>query len=116
MDPDRDPSVVANIQGTEIGEYFGASLATGDLDKDGLHDLIVGAPHWGNDKGRVYIYLGNLEVNYQYYTMSNSFSKPFSLSDENETFYQGYVHCCRENSKQLQFWKAPTKMHNSVMP
>lgn len=45
------------INGTVIGEYFGASLATGDFDGDGRDDLAVGAPHWGEvDFGRVYIY------------------------------------------------------------
>lgn len=69
--------MVANLQGSDIGEYFGASLATGDLNKDGLHDLVIGAPHWGKDNGRVHIYLGSLEVNYQYYVICNHLSCMF---------------------------------------
>ncbi|KAH0945019.1 hypothetical protein HN011_005493 [Eciton burchellii] len=52
-------SMVTFVHGNDIDEFFGASLATGDLNKDGLHDLIVGAPHWGNDNGRVHVYLGS---------------------------------------------------------
>lgn len=54
--------MITYVHGNDIGEYFGSSLATGDLNKDGLHDLIVGAPHWGNDKGRVHVYLGSSKV------------------------------------------------------
>ncbi|XP_046746499.1 integrin alpha-PS2-like, partial [Diprion similis] len=48
------------IDGSVLGEYFGASLATGDFDNDGLDDIAVGAPHWGEvDYGRVYTFYGN---------------------------------------------------------
>ncbi|KAG7199784.1 hypothetical protein KM043_000447 [Ampulex compressa] len=55
---DPSSSLVATLRGSEIGEFFGASLAAGDVDQDGLDDLIIGAPHWGMDNGRVYIYYG----------------------------------------------------------
>jgi len=61
-------TVIARLYGSDIGEFFGGSLTTGDLNNDGLDDLVVGAPHWGNDNGRVYIYLGSLRVNFCYYT------------------------------------------------
>lgn len=59
--------MVTSLRGSGIGEYFGASLATGDLNQDGLDDLVIGAPHWKNDNGRVHIYLGTSEVNYHYH-------------------------------------------------
>jgi len=63
LDGDFIP-LVTNIRGSDIGEFFGASLASGDLNNDGLHDLVVGAPHWGNDNGRIYVYLGSPKVNF----------------------------------------------------
>lgn len=51
-----------NITGQQLGAYFGYSLATCDVDADGLDDLIIGAPlhtQPNNEKkyevGRVYV-------------------------------------------------------------
>ncbi|XP_024225722.1 integrin alpha-PS5 isoform X3 [Bombus impatiens] len=49
---------VTKLDGTHIGEFFGASLAVGDLNNDGLDDLLIGAPLWGEDNGRVYVFVG----------------------------------------------------------
>lgn len=64
LDPDKDPSMIASLEASSVGESFGASLATGDLNQDGWDDLVVGAPHWKNDNGRVYVYLGTPKVNF----------------------------------------------------
>lgn len=56
---------IFNITGRQIGEYFGYSLATSDVNGDGYDDLIIGAPMYseqGNtegkyDVGRVYVLL-----------------------------------------------------------
>lgn len=44
-------------KGEQYGEYFGASLASCDVNSDGKDDLIVGAPFWSKDvnEGRVYV-------------------------------------------------------------
>ncbi|XP_050306120.1 integrin alpha-5-like [Anthonomus grandis grandis] len=47
--------------GKEFGSYFASSLLSIDLNRDGILDLLVGAPTSGGstyDEGRVYSYLG----------------------------------------------------------
>ncbi|XP_018399144.1 PREDICTED: integrin alpha-9-like [Cyphomyrmex costatus] len=68
LDGDFVP-LVTNLRGSDIGEFFGASLASGDLNNDGLHDLVVGAPHWGNDNGRIHIYLGSSKKEFEVATI-----------------------------------------------
>uniref|UniRef100_A0A0C9S078 Itga4 protein n=1 Tax=Fopius arisanus TaxID=64838 RepID=A0A0C9S078_9HYME len=66
VDPTTNPGIVlAEFDGTMIGEFFGGSLAACDLNNDGLDEIIIGAPHWGQDHGRVYIYLGNSESTFE---------------------------------------------------
>jgi hypothetical protein len=48
------------LDGENAGDRFGAALALGDLDGDGVVDLAVGAPGHGNGAGRVYLYFGDL--------------------------------------------------------
>lgn len=61
--------IIKNISGSQIGAYFGYSLASGDIDGDGADDLIVGAPMFtkpksdGYEHGRIYvIYQGKNRV------------------------------------------------------
>jgi hypothetical protein len=46
------------LSGDEDEAYFGSSLATGDVDGDGLADLLVGAPGAGNGDGSASLYRG----------------------------------------------------------
>ncbi|XP_063977338.1 uncharacterized protein LOC135162618 [Diachasmimorpha longicaudata] len=45
------------IRGGQVGEYFGASVTSCDVDNDGRDNLIVGAPSWSRngDEGRIYV-------------------------------------------------------------
>lgn len=51
-------------EGYQYGEYFGASLASCDINADGKDELIVGAPLWTNkaDEGRVYIFTAKADA------------------------------------------------------
>ncbi len=47
------------IQGDGLGHKFGWDVAdAGDMNNDGINDLIVGAPGVNNDRGRAYIFYG----------------------------------------------------------
>ncbi|CAG2105990.1 unnamed protein product [Medioppia subpectinata] len=52
-----------DIGGTQMGEYFGYSLLSVNVNNDEFSDLIVGAPFYSNkysyDCGRVYVYLSS---------------------------------------------------------
>ncbi|XP_052821061.1 integrin alpha-8-like isoform X1 [Mya arenaria] len=56
-------TIIDIIRGEQFGSYFGYSLAVTDIDKDGLDDVIVGAPLFSDystdntyETGRVYIF------------------------------------------------------------
>lgn len=56
---DGVPDVI--LDGTEPAQYFGWSLAAGDINGDHIDDLIVGAPYdtrAGSRSGRVFVYFG----------------------------------------------------------
>lgn len=71
---DKEMRTVRNITGEQVGAYFGYSLATVDLNGDGLDDLAIGAPLYYNathkgsaylDQGRVYIAYQNFRHEFQ---------------------------------------------------
>jgi hypothetical protein len=55
------------IYGENPEDQFGWSVSgAGDINSDGFHDVIIGAPGWGNDTGRAYIFYGRSSWNQSY--------------------------------------------------
>ncbi|KAL0831590.1 hypothetical protein ABMA28_002375 [Loxostege sticticalis] len=63
---ENDPlKIKAQLVGPQLGAYFGSSLCTPDIDKDGFTDLLVGAPNYAMrsdgeltyDQGAVFVYM-----------------------------------------------------------
>ena len=47
----------------EVASRFGETFAIGDLNNDDYDDLVIGAPFYGPDQGKVYIYFGKTNLN-----------------------------------------------------
>ena len=61
-----------NLTGDQIGAYFGYTIATCDINGDGLDDILIGAPMWTDfslmgkfETGRVYVVYQNKDVSSQ---------------------------------------------------
>jgi hypothetical protein len=77
------PSSFMTLNGTEIDGQFGFSVArAGDVDRNGVDDLLIGAPFedaGGTDRGRAYLFLGSSSP-------SSSPSLTFAGSETNSRF------------------------------
>ncbi|MGH9866539.1 MAG: hypothetical protein ACREAA_00035 [Candidatus Polarisedimenticolia bacterium] len=63
--PDARRAVVSVLTGVEPLEWAGFTLAAGDVNEDGVSDLVIGAPGGTDDRpsrrGRLYVILGRTE-------------------------------------------------------
>jgi hypothetical protein len=72
---DEDLQYIRELEGTQMGEYFGGALCVVDLNGDGLDDLVVAAPQFSlqaansaqlvGDEGRIYVYINGDHVSRQ---------------------------------------------------
>ncbi|CAF0948012.1 unnamed protein product [Adineta steineri] len=66
MNSNLDERSIRTLNGTQIGEYFGASLCVIDINNDGLDDLLVGAPLYTVKKdGRIIPDAGRVVIFHQ---------------------------------------------------
>lgn len=100
--PDRESEALdirAEWQGTQLGENFGASLVSADINGDGLSDLVVGSPmytkHSKPDMGRIQIFLstraGNMELSGSYHGPSKASARfGTTLASPGDLNHDGY--------------------------
>jgi len=56
------------FHGEQTLEYYGAAITSGDLNGDGINDIVIGAPEhdrgaqWNSNEGRIYVYLGGTSL------------------------------------------------------
>jgi len=70
------------VTGETTSSYFGNTLTSGDFNSDGKTDLFVGAPQYGSNRGRVYLYTFNDGVTTGETTI-NSFGYAMTSGDFN---------------------------------
>ncbi|ETE73219.1 Integrin alpha-3, partial [Ophiophagus hannah] len=74
------------LLGKQVGSYFGSSIAVADLNSDGWQDLIIGAPHYFDQKeekgGAVYVYmnLGGAFASHPNLTLTGPSGSSFGFS------------------------------------
>ncbi|HID27038.1 MAG TPA: hypothetical protein EYP22_04295, partial [Methanosarcinales archaeon] len=76
---ETNPNVTILDPHNRTNDYFGYSVASGDVNKDGIADIIASAI--GVDNGTVYIYYGNTELNKTLNTPNVTLFNPSNTSD-----------------------------------
>lgn len=68
------------ISGEETFAYYGSSVAVGDVNGDGTHDLIVGAFGTAITSGKIYVFPGSSDFDsYSSIPLSDSLSQAFQI-------------------------------------
>jgi hypothetical protein len=82
------------LTGKSPGDYFGEVGPIGDVNGDNYADVIVGAPGYNNEQGRVYIYYGgshmdeNADLILNGETTKSRFGRSIAVGDVNNDGYE----------------------------
>jgi ankyrin repeat protein len=60
--PNMDTKPDKVFSGEEVGDLFGVGVVLGDINGDRYADVIVGAPGYNSEQGRVYVFYGGPEM------------------------------------------------------
>ena len=91
-DMDGVPDIV--LTGENPGDYFGEVGPIGDVNGDGYHDVIVGAPCYNDSQGRVYVYYSgphmdhNADLTLNGETVQSRFGRSIAVGDINNDGYE----------------------------
>ncbi|XP_063697187.1 integrin alpha-PS3-like [Culicoides brevitarsis] len=73
---DKTMKIFRQFESQQVGEYFGYSLLTEDINNDGLPDLLIGAPMYSRnsyfESGAVYIYINTGKLSFELQTALTS--------------------------------------------
>jgi len=60
--PNMDTKPDKVLNGEEVGDLFGVGVVLGDINGDRYADVIVGAPGYNSEQGKVYVFYGGTEM------------------------------------------------------
>ncbi len=72
IDMSNPSTILATAYGAEAGEYCGTDIDTGDVNGDGITDLVFNAPNASSAMGRVYILFGGSGFGGDYYMTADA--------------------------------------------
>lgn len=113
------------VSGFQNNDWFGSSVEVNDLDKDGLADIIVGAPYISGDNGQglgaVYIFWGSKQIEFknvenendQYIKRGEAVAQIVNTLGLTEK-YSDFLNKCAEEIEYCLFTFAAQSNYNQI--